>query len=124
MPSVLYIITSSPQSSREGADALEAVMASCAAELDVHILFIHEGVWQLKKAQATPDTDSGFATPPKLTSKMYGAAFDYGVSSMTVYEQCLVARGLVVEDLFVDVAVADRALAAKQIAYCDRVIVF
>ncbi len=120
--SILYVFRYSAWQGRRASDGLDLLMASCAMELDVSALFIHEGVFILKREQRSLSVDES-APQAKLASKPFGALYDFGCEHVYVCERSLKARGLTVEDLFVQTS----PLQQEDIAACldrfDQVVV-
>ncbi len=75
------------------------VLVAAAFDQDVSVVFMDDGVCQLKKNQDT--TGIGM----KNFSKTYGALDDYDVEKIYVEKESLDARGLSAEDLVIPVEV-------------------
>ncbi len=88
---------------REGLDAL---MASAVFDQDLSLLFINDGVFQLKESQNTESIRQ------KNLEKMLAALSLYGVNDILVDQQALEQRQLSVEDLSLPVI----TLSATEIA--------
>jgi len=119
----LYVITKAPYSSAAGVEALDAIMIGASFELDVSVLFIHDGVFQLKNKQ---DNQESVSSSPKIKqfTKTYQALEDFGVSEILVEDQSLAARGLSAPDLIMPISVIDRLSINAMLAEQDQVFTF
>lgn len=95
----LYINRRAPHGTIYAQEALETVLIGAAFEQDVTLIFIDDGVFQLKKNQNTSEINT------KNFSKTYAALGMYDVEKLYVEKQSLDQRGLTQEDLSVDVKV-------------------
>ena len=93
-------------------ECLELVLVAAAFDQRVSMVFLDDGVYQLKKSQDT--TGIGM----KNFSATYRALPDYDVEKIYVEKESLLARGLSAEDLVipVEVVAADdlREIMAQQ----------
>ena len=92
----LYINRRAPHGTIYAHEALETVLIGAAFEQDVSLVFLDDGVFQLKKNQDT----SGIGT--KNFSKTYAALEMYDVEKLYVEKQSLDQRGMTEDDLSVD----------------------
>jgi tRNA 2-thiouridine synthesizing protein C len=108
----MYVNRRAPYGTIYALECLEVVLVAAAFDQDVSVVFMDDGVCQLKKNQDT--TDIGM----KNFSKTYGALDDYDVEKIYVEKESLDARGLTADDLVipVEVLVADdlRDVMAQQ----------
>jgi len=95
----MYINRTAPYGTIYALEALEVVLIGAAFEQDVCMVFIDDGVYQLKKDQ---DTDG---IEMKNFSKTYRALEMYDVEKLYVDKQSLEERGLTEDDLLVDVEI-------------------
>ena len=107
-----------PYGSIYALESLEVVLITAAFEQDVSVVFVDDGVYQLKKGMQT----KGIAT--KNFSPTYRALEDYDVDKLYVEAESLAARGLAAEDLVTDVKVVDSATLAGLMAEQDVVLSF
>lgn len=122
---VLYVIRSGPYSNAIGVEALDAIMIGASFELDVSVLFLSDGVFQLKKDQKTLVKDqNGEAPSLKQFTKAYRALSDFGVDSLYIQDLSLATRGLSASDLMVPVTIIDSPSVAQLIAEQSRVFTF
>ena len=102
----MYVNRRPPYGTIYALECLEVVLIAAAFDQDVSVVFVDDGVWQLKKNQ--DPTGIGM----KNFSKTYGALDDYDVEKIYVEKESLAARGLSAEDLVIPVEV----VAAKELA--------
>ena len=119
----LYVITKAPYSNAAGIEALDAILIGASFELDVSVLFLHDGVFQLKANQDTGVNDSSL---PKLKqfTKTFKALEDFGVNELYVQDQSLTARGLSESDLIAQAKLVDSQSIKELIAEQDQVFTF
>ena len=108
---LLYVFTQAPYSNSAGLEALDAVLIGAAFEQEVSVLFIHNGVFQLKDSQSTSDQIKQF-------TKTYKALEDFGVDHIYVDQLSMNSRGLTSSQLICDTTVLEteqvKALVAEQ----------
>jgi tRNA 2-thiouridine synthesizing protein C len=97
----MYVNRSAPYGTIYGLECLELVLTAAAYAQDGSVVFLDDGVFQLKKNQDS--TGIGM----KNFSKTYGALDDYGVEKIYVEKESLDARGLTAGDLVIPVEVLD-----------------
>ncbi len=95
----LYVNRRQPHGTVYALESLETVLIGAAFDQDVSMLFIDDGVYQLKKEQS-PDVMEF-----KNFSKTYKALEMYDVEKVFVERESLEERGLGVDDLLIDVEV-------------------
>lgn len=101
-----FINRKAPYGTIYALESLEVVLISAAFDQDVSLVFADDGVYQLKKGQATK------AVGMKNFSPTYRALEGYDIEKLYVEKESMEARGLTVDDLIVDVEV----LAADEMA--------
>ena len=128
---ILYVFRSSAWDGRGAADGLDVLMASCAMELNVSALFVHEGVFIIKcgQEQSSPsgsqaDASANSAITTKLLSKPFAALDDIGCEHVYVCDKSLNARGLCAAGLTVEHELVSRDQIAMLIDQHDQVLVF
>lgn len=114
----IYINRRAPHGTVYALESLETVLIGAAFDQDVSMLFIDDGVYQLKKDQ-NPDNIEF-----KNFSKAYRALEMYDVEKLFVEAESLQERGLSEDDLLVDVEIIDRAAVAGLISQQDVVLSF
>lgn len=115
---VLYIITRAPYSNAYGQEALDAILIGASFDLDVSVLFIHDGVFQLKNSH-NPNF-SGL----KTFTKAYKALKDFGVEKVYVHDLSLNARGVTDDELICTATTLDSQGVRKLIADQAKVFTF
>ena len=95
----MYVNRRAPYGTVYALECLEAVLTAAAFDQDVSVVFLDDGVYQLKKDQDT----AGIGM--KNFSRTYGALDDYGVEKIYVEKESLEARGLTAGDLVIPVEV-------------------
>lgn len=101
----MYVNRRAPYGTIYALECLEVVLVAAAFDQDVSVVFVDDGVCQLKKNQDTAEIGM------KNFSKTYGALDDYDVEKIFVEKESLDARGLTEDDLVIPVQV----LAADQL---------
>ncbi len=108
----MYVNRKAPYGTVYALEMLEKVLIAAAFEQDVHVVFMDDGVYQLKKEQDTK------AVNMKNFSPTFRALEGYDVEKLYAEKESLEARGLSVEDLVVPVEVLTseelKALMSKQ----------
>lgn len=95
----MYVNRKAPYGTIYALECLEVVLIAAAFDQDVSVVFVDDGVCQLKKNQDT--TGIGM----KNFSNTYRALDDYDVEKIYVEQESLEARGLTEEDLIIPVEV-------------------
>lgn len=99
----MFVNRKAPYGSIYALEALEVVLITAAFDQDVSLVFMDDGVYQLKKGQQTKGIEI------KNFSPTYRALEGYDVEKLYVEKESLEARGLSEADLLVDVVVLGRA---------------
>ena len=99
----LYVNRKAPYGTIYALESLEVVLIGAAFEQDVAMVFLDDGVFQLKKSQDTADTGM------KNFSPTYRALEMYDVEKLYVEKESMDARGLTEDDFVVDVEVKTAA---------------
>lgn len=102
----LYLNRKAPYGTVYALESLEVVLIGAAFEQDVSLVFLDDGVYQIKKGQDTQGAEM------KNFSPTYRALEMYDVEKLYVSKESMEERGLTEEDLLVDVEILD----AKQLA--------
>ncbi|MDH3431038.1 MAG: sulfurtransferase complex subunit TusC [Gammaproteobacteria bacterium] len=114
----MYVNRRAPYGTIYALECLEVVLVAAAFDQDVSVVFLDDGVCQLKKNQDT--TGIGM----KNFSKTYGALDDYDVEKIYVEKESLAARGLTADDLVIPVEVLAADDLREVMAQQDVVISF
>jgi len=102
----LYVNRKAPHGTIYALETLETVLIAAAFDQDVSMVFVDDGVYQIKKDQDTTNINT------KNFSKTYRALDGYDVEKLYVEKESMDARGLTEDDLIVDVEV----LTAEQLS--------
>ncbi len=113
-----FINRKAPYGTIYALESLEVVLISAAFDQDVSLVFADDGVYQLKKGQATK------AVGMKNFSPTYRALEGYDIEKLYVEKESMEARGLTADDLIVDVEVLDAAELASLLEEQDVVLSF
>jgi len=114
----MYVNRRAPHGSVYALECLEAVLVAAAFDQHVSVVFLDDGVYQLKAGQDT----GGIGT--KNFSKAYRALEDHGVEKIYVEAESLDARGLTAADLLIRVSVLGSEALRDVMAHQDVVIGF
>jgi len=95
----LYVNRKAPYGTIYALETLETVLIAAAFEQDVTVVFMDDGVYQLKKEQNTK------AIGMKNFSPTFRALEGYDVEKLYVEKESMDARGLTADDLVVPVEV-------------------
>ncbi|MCU0295820.1 MAG: sulfurtransferase complex subunit TusC [Candidatus Nanopelagicales bacterium] len=102
----LYVNRRAPYGTVYALESLEVVLIGAAFEQDVSMVFIDDGVYQIKKGQDTKGVEM------KNFSPTYRALEMYDVEKLFVERESMEARGLTEDDFVVPVQV----LGSKELA--------
>jgi tRNA 2-thiouridine synthesizing protein C len=94
-----FINRKAPYGTIYALESLEVVLISAAFDQDVSLVFVDDGVYQLKKGQGTK------AVGMKNFSPTYRALEGYDIEKLYVEKESLESRGLSEDDLIVPVEV-------------------
>jgi len=114
----LYVNRRAPHGTIYPLESLETVLIGAAFDQDVSMLFIDDGVYQIKKDQKPEGIEF------KNFSKAFRALEMYDVEKLFVEKESLAERGLTEDDLLVDVEVIDRSATKALIDQQDVVLSF
>ncbi|MEE8188661.1 MAG: sulfurtransferase complex subunit TusC [Kiloniellales bacterium] len=95
----MYVNRRAPYGTIYALECLEMVLIAAAFDQDVSVVFLDDGVYQLKKGQDTEGIQM------KNFSPTFRALDDYDVEKLYVEKESLEARGLTADDLVVPVQV-------------------
>lgn len=114
----MFVNRKAPYGTIYALESLEVVLISAAFDQDVSLAFMDDGVYQIKKGQATKNIDV------KNFSPTYRALEGYDIEKLYVEKESLEARGLTEDDLLVDVQVLTKEDMAKLMDEQDVVLSF
>lgn len=93
---LLYVLTQAPYSNAVGQEALDAALIGASFDQSCSLLFINDGVYQLKSNQSTEGTEL------KQYTKTFQVLDDFGIENVYVDELSLLARGVTKEELMIE----------------------
>ena len=102
MKKYLFVLRRAPNNGNHLQEALDMILTTAAFDQSVSLLFIDDGVLQLRRGQ-NPQVLS-----LKDTAAIFSALEIYDVRQLYVESESLSARGLVKEDLLLPVELLDR----------------
>jgi len=114
----LYVNRRQPHGTAYAIESLETVLIGAAFDQDVSMLFIDDGVYQLKKEQSPEGLEF------KNFSKTYRALEMYDVEKLYVEKESLDERGISVDDMLVDVEVISSSAVKDLVDQHDVVLSF
>jgi len=114
----MFVNRTAPYGTVYALESLEVVLITAAFDQDVSLVFIDDGVWQLKKGQQTKGIES------KNFSPAYRALEGYDVEKLYVERESMDALGLTEADFLVDVDVLSSAELGALMAAQDVVLSF
>lgn len=112
----VFVNRKAPYGTIYALESLEMVLVAAAFDQDVSVVFVDDGVYQLKKGQDTK------ATGMKNFSPTYRALDDYDVEKLYVEKESLELRGLTADDLVVPVQVVSTGELREIMAQQDVVL--
>lgn len=98
----LYVNRKAPHGTVYALEELEMVLIAAMFEQDVHVAFLDDGVFQIKKNQNPSELEM------KDFSKTYRAFEDYGVEKIYVEKESIEERGLTPDDFILPTTVLKR----------------
>jgi len=114
----MYVNRKAPYGTIYALESLEVVLVAAAFEQDVSLVFMDDGVYQIKKDQDTA------AIGVKNFSPTYRALEGYDVEKLYVEKESLISRGLSEDDLIVPVQVLDHKGIGELMEEQDVVLTF
>jgi tRNA 2-thiouridine synthesizing protein C len=115
---IMYVNRKAPYGTIYALESLEVVLIAAAFDQDVSLVFMDDGVYQLKKGQQTKGIEV------KNFQPTYRALDDYDVNKRYVEKEALEARGLTQEDMCVPVEVKSAAEIGKLMEEQDVLLSF
>ncbi|OAN43752.1 sulfurtransferase complex subunit TusC [Magnetospirillum moscoviense] len=112
----MYVNRKAPYGTVYALEVLEMVLISAAFDQDVHVAFLDDGIYQIKKGQDTKELGH------KNFSPTYRALEGYDIEKLYVEQESLDERGLTEADLLVPVEVISRAEMAKLMGEMDVIL--
>lgn len=118
MKSTLFINTKAPYSSLAARESIDAALATAAFGVPVGVLFIGDGVFQLRKDQQP--TNAGL----KRTGSMLEAFELYGIEDIHVCQSSLELRGMTLEQLLLPAHALDHDAIRTLLTRYDHLLTF
>ena len=115
---IMYVNRKAPYGTIYALEALEVVLIGAAFEQDVYMMFLDDGVFQLKKEQDTK------ALGVKNFSPTYRALEMYDVEKIYVEKESMEVRGLTADDLIIPVEVKSNEEVTKMMTEMDVLLNF
>ncbi len=112
----MYVNRRAPYGTIYAHECLEVILIAAAFDQDVSVVFLDDGVYELKKGQDTSEIGM------KNFSKTYGALDDYDVEKIYVEKESLEARGLTADDLVIPVEIVAADKLGELMAQQDIVL--
>ena len=112
----MYVNRRAPHGTIYAQECLEVVLVAAAFDQDVSLVFVDDGVYQLKSNQDTS------AIGTRNFSRIYAALEDFEIEKIYVERESLEARGLTASDLVIPVEVIDANRLSDIMAMQDVVI--
>jgi len=114
----MYVNRKAPYGTIYALESLEVVLVAAAFEQDVSVVFLDDGVYQIKKGQDT------LGIGVKNFSPAFRALEGYDVEKLYVEKESLISRGLTEHDLIVPVMLKDRKEIAELMDGQDVILTF
>ena len=114
----MYVNRKAPYGTIYALEGLEVVLITAAFDQDVSMVFMDDGVFQIKKDQDTKGINM------KNFSPTYRALEGYDVEKLYAEKESLEARGLTKDDLVIPVEVVSSAELADMMDEQDVVVTF
>ena len=114
----MYVNRKSPYGTIYALESLEVVLIAAAFDQDVSLVFMDDGVYQLKKGQDTKGIGM------KNFSPTYRALEGYDIEKLYVERESLESRGLTESDLIVPVEVLGKDELASMMDEQDVILSF
>ena len=114
----MFVNRKAPYGTVYALEALEVVLITAAFDQDVSLVFLDDGVYQLKKNQQTKGIET------KNFSPTFRALDGYDIEKLYVEQESMAARGLSEDDLLVDVTVLSSQQLGELMAQQDVVLSF
>ena len=112
----MYVNRKAPHGTIYAQESLELALITAAFDQHVSLLFLDDGVFQLKKNQDPA------ALSMKNFAKTFRALEDYEIDIIYVEEESMLSRGLTTQDLIIPVEVLATAQLSEIMARQDVII--
>lgn len=115
---ISFVTRHAPHGSVFAQEALEVVLLGAAFEQRVRLVFMDDGIFQIKKGQDTA------ALGVKNFARAFNALPMYELDRIVVERESMLARGLDIDDLAIEVEVLDAAAIARLLDDSDVLLGF
>lgn len=115
---ILILCRSAPHSSFNASEALDLALLSSAFAQDLSLIFLDDGVLQLKQAQSIP------TAPLKNINATYAALAEFGIDQIYIDAESLHNRGLNSTDLTISAKILQHHDLQQLIASQDILLNF
>ncbi len=112
---MLFVLAKPPHQGAYCQEMLDFILTAAAFDQEVTLLFLDDGVFQLKKNQQV-------TAGVKDTSALFQALALYGVSAVYVEQESLAGRGLTLENLSLPVQICHRQAVSWFMQQFDSVL--
>lgn len=116
--SIAFVNRHAPHGSIFALEGLEVVLLGAAFDQQVRLIFVDDGVFQLKRDQNTA------ALGVKNFSRAFPALELYELQRIVVERESMLTRGLELDDLLIDVEVCSTQQIAELLDDSDVIIAF
>lgn len=113
---LLFIFRSSPYGSSVAREGLDALLAAAVFEQKISVLFLNDGVFQLKKGQQPNDL--------KSQEKMLGTLPLYDINNIFVHDSALKDRNISVNDCSLSVNPIGKMAITELLHSADHILSF
>lgn len=114
----MYVNRKAPYGTIYALESLEVVLIAAAFDQDVSLVFMDDGVYQLKKGHQTKGIEM------KSFQPTYRALEDYDITKLYVEREALQVRNLTAEDMCVPVEVLGRTEIGRLMEQQDVIFSF
>lgn len=118
MKKILFINHQTPYGNNCAQEALDMLLMASTFAQDLNVLFLDEGVWQLRKDQNPTDINA------KNFSVTYKALSLYDIEKVYVEKASLTKRSLTVDDLLIPVELLTTEQIAELMSQQDHIVSF
>lgn len=118
MKKILFVNRQAPHGTNSAQEALDVLLMTSTFVQDISVLFLDDGIWQLKKDQDTKDINV------KNFAKTFKAFSLYDIEKVFVEKESLERRGLTESDLIVKVDIINSNQVAELMAQQDSILGF
>lgn len=104
---ILFVNRQAPHGTSTGQEALDILLMASALNQTINLVFLDDGVWQLKTQQNTHDIQQ------KNFTDAFKALPLYGIETIYVEQESLAARNLTAADMLLPVTICNAAEIAQ-----------